>query len=63
MMLFGFISNFCFPGFPLSYKGFCLCFGRNKNSGKTVARARNTPFGAWREALTCSYSGFFEILD
>nr|VFK41668.1 MAG: hypothetical protein BECKTC1821E_GA0114239_101312 [Candidatus Kentron sp. TC]VFK53817.1 MAG: hypothetical protein BECKTC1821F_GA0114240_100391 [Candidatus Kentron sp. TC] len=29
-------------------------YRKNKNFEKTGARARNTPFEFWREALTCS---------
>ena len=36
------------------YKWIKFMFRKNKNSEKTGARARNTPFGARREALTCS---------
>nr|VFK37597.1 MAG: hypothetical protein BECKSD772F_GA0070984_10179 [Candidatus Kentron sp. SD]VFK41278.1 MAG: hypothetical protein BECKSD772E_GA0070983_10114 [Candidatus Kentron sp. SD]VFK79598.1 MAG: hypothetical protein BECKSD772D_GA0070982_10569 [Candidatus Kentron sp. SD] len=38
----------------LSCRGIMFMFRKNKNSEKTDARARNTPFGTWREALTCS---------
>ena len=29
-------------------------YRKNKNSEKIGACAKNTPFGSWREALTCS---------
>ena len=48
---------------PVGSDAYALPFRyrKNKNPQKIGACARNTPFGAWREALTCSRIGKAKI--